>query len=172
MRTTLAIGAVAAIVAAAFAAAPALAQQKGSRMTRDYVAAAGQSDAFEMMEAETALTQSSDPQVRAFAQQMLRDHGQTSQTLRAATQRSGLRPPPMGLGADQAPLLAALQGVRGPAFDKMYWRHQVIGHTSALVTAQRYASTGDDPAVKQAAAAAVPIISGHLAEAERMAGGS
>jgi putative membrane protein len=172
MRNLLVVGTILAVGGAVLAAGPARAQEKGSRMTRDYVASAAQSDAFEMLEAETALTQSRDPQVRAFAQAMLRDHGRTSQTLRDAAQRSGLKPPPMGLGADQAPLLSSLQSLRGPDFDKTYWRHQALGHRSALVTAQRYAAKGDDPAVRQAAATAVPIISAHLAEAERMAGGS
>ena len=156
-------------VAALFVlASPASAQTVGSAQTRNYVNAAGQSDAFEMLEADTALTQSSDPQVRAFAQQMLRDHGQLSQALSQATTRAGVMPPPMGVGADQAPLLAALQSLRGPEFDRTYWRHQALAHRSALTTAQLYAANGDNPAIRQAASAAVPIIAAHLDRAEQM----
>ncbi|MGI4733114.1 MAG: DUF4142 domain-containing protein [Janthinobacterium lividum] len=163
MRTPVLFAALATVIAAA----PLAAQDKGSRQTRDYVQMAGQSDAFEMLEAQMALTQSSDPQVRAFAQRMLQDHGQTSHSLAQATAESGLKPPPMSVGADQAPLLAALQSVREPEFDKVYWRHQVIGHSSALTTAQKYAADGDDPAVRQAAAASVPVIIAHLATAQQ-----
>jgi putative membrane protein len=165
MRTTL-FSAVTTI--AVFAAYPATAQEAGSKQTRDYVQAAGQSDAFEMLEADTVLAQSRDPQVRAFAQQMLRDHAQLSQTLAKATAQSGLKPPPMSVGADQAPLLGALQNMRGLDFDRAYWRHQALAHRSALTTTQLYATNGDDPIVKQAAAAASPIIAGHLAMAEEM----
>ena len=160
-----------ALVAAGLAlAAPAGAQEPGSRATRDYVQAAGNSDAFERLEAETALTQSADPQVRAYAQMMVADHARTTQTLTAATQRAGLKPPPMGVGADQAPLLGALQGLRGPEFDRTYWTHQVIGHRAALAMTQQYAGNGDNAAVREAARAALPIIQAHLQQAERMAG--
>lgn len=159
----------AALVTAALLAGPASAQEPGSKATRDYVQAAGQSDAFEMLEAETALTESHDPQVRAFAQAMLADHGRTSQALQQATATSGLKPPPMVVGADQAPLLGALQGLRGSEFDQAYWRHQVLGHHSALAMTQMYAASGDDAAVRQAARSAVPIIQAHLQQAEQMA---
>ena len=147
------------VTAAAAAAPPA----NGSRPTREYVDAAGHSDAFEIAEAQLALTESKDPQVLAFARDMIRDHGQTSAALKAATARSGLTPPPEGLGADQAPLLGALQGAGAAEFDAMYWHHQVLGHRSALTSTEPYASAGDDAAVRAAAAAALPIIRGHLA---------
>ncbi len=165
MRKTIAFSLVA---LAALALTPAVAQEAGSRLTREYVQAAGQSDAFEMLEANTALAQSSDPQVRTFAQQMIQDHGKLSQALRQATTQAGVKPPPMAVGADQAPLLGALQSLRGSDFDRAYWRHQALAHRSALTTTQQYASNGDNPAIRQAASSAVPIIAGHLAMAEQM----
>jgi putative membrane protein len=165
MRMTL-FSVVAAV--AVFSTLPALAQETGSKPTRDYVQAAGQSDAFEMLEADVVLAQSRDPQVRAFAQQMLTDHAQLSQRLAEAAVKVGLKPPPMIVGADQAPLLGALQNMRGPDLDRAYWRHQALAHRSALTTTQLYATNGDDPVIKQIAAAASPIIAGHLAMAEKM----
>ncbi|WP_425229420.1 DUF4142 domain-containing protein [Sphingomonas sp.] len=144
-------------------------QDPGSRQTREFVQAAGQSDTFEMMEAYSALAESRDAQVRSFAQDMLRDHGRTAQALTAATARAGLKPPPMALGNDQSQMLAALQSQRGGDFDRTYWKQQALAHRAALVVQQRYAETGDTPAVRQAAAAAVPIVEEHLAMAERMA---
>lgn len=153
---------------AMLAAAPASAQDPGSRQTREFVQAAGQSDQFEIMEAQTVLGQSTDPQLRAFAQQMIRDHGETSRVLQQATARAGLKPPAPGISADQALLLGALQSQRGPEFDRTYVRHQALAHRAALTVEQAYGATGDDPAVRQAAAAAIPIISSHLAMAEQM----
>ena len=153
---------------AILALTPAAAQEAGSRQTREYVQAAGQSDAFEILEADTALTQSTDPQVRSFAQKMIQDHGQLSQALRQATAQAGVKPPPMGVGADQAPLLGALQSLRGRDFDQAYWRHQALAHRSELTSAQQYASNGDDPAIRQAASSSVPMVAAHLAVAEQM----
>lgn len=159
-------------LAGAIMVAPAAAQQAGSRQTREYVQAAGESDTFERMEAYTALAESHDPQVLAFARQMIRDHGETSRALAAATGQAGLAPPPQAVGAGQAPFLAALQSLRGREFDQAYWRQQALAHRSALTVQQQYAATGDAPAIRQAAAAAVPIIQAHLATAERMGAAS
>lgn len=156
------------VVAAIGIVTPAAAQEPGSRTTREFVQAAGHSDAFEMLESHTVLAQSTDPRIRAYAQMMIRDHGQTSTALQQATTQSGLKPPPQGLGADQAPLLASLQSLRGQEFDQAFARQQVLAHRSALVVEQNYASTGDDPAVRQVAVAAVQVVSAHLAAAEKM----
>ena len=149
-------------------ASAASAQEAGSRQTREFVQAAGESDTFEIIEAQTALAQSSDPQVLSFARQMIRDHDETSRALQDATMRAGLKPPPMAVGANQAPFLAALQSLRGPEFDRTYWRQQALAHRSALTVERGYAANGDTPAIRQAAAAAVPTIQSHLAMAEQM----
>ena len=148
--------------------ASASAQPPGSRQTREFVQAASESDAFEIFEADSALAESKDPQVIAFARQMIRDHEATGRALRDAAVRAGLALPSMGIGAGQAPFLAALQSEHGTDFDKTYWRQQVLAHRSALVTEQEYASGGDTPAIRAAAAAAVPSIQSHLAMAEAM----
>jgi putative membrane protein len=150
------------------AVCPAAAQEAGSRQTREFVQAAVQTDTFEILEAQTVLAQSTDPQVRAFAQQMIEAHSATSAALKAAATRAGLEPPPEALSSDQSALLGALQSLRGPEFDKMYIRHQALGHRSALVTEQTYATSGDQSDVRAAAASAVPAIAHHLQMAEQM----
>ena len=162
----------AALLASVVAATPAAAQAAGSRQTREFIQAAGESDTFEVMEAYTALAESHDPQVLAFARAMIRDHGQTSQALEEAAARAGIEPPPKAVGAGQSPFLAALQSLRGREFDQGYWRQQALAHRSALTEQQRYAADGDTPAIRQAARAAVPIIQAHLAMAERMSAGA
>ena len=157
------------LLAAALIAGAASAQEPGSRATREYLAAAAQSDTFEMMEAYAALAESRDPQVRSYAQAMLRDHGQTSRTLSDAAARAGLKPPPMQLGNGLAEMLGALQSQGVAEFDRTYWKQQALSHRSALTVQQRYAATGDTPALRQAAAAAVPLIQQHLQMAEQMA---
>lgn len=161
--------AAAAVAVAAAIAGAASAQSPGSRQTREFVQAASQSDTFEIMEAETALAQSSNPQVRDFAQQMIRDHQQLRQAMLDAVARSRLAPPNPGISGDQSMLLGALQSLRGKDFDQAYFKHQALAHHAALVTEQGYARDGDQAIVKQAAAAAVPTIGRHLDMAERMA---
>lgn len=149
-------------------AAPVAAQDPGSRATREYVQAAGQSDAFEMLEAQAVLAQSTDPRVRDYAQRMLRDHAESSRALQQATARSGLKPPPMGVSEDQGHLLGALQNMKGRDFDRAYLTHQALSHHAALTVDQRYAATGDTPSVRQVASSAVPTVSSHLSEVEQL----
>jgi len=155
----------AALLTAGFIAGPAIAQDTGSRQTREFVQAAGESDTFEIMEAYSALAQSKDPQVRAFAQQMIHDHSETSRQLREATTRAGLKPPPMAVGSSLSPFLASLQSQRGAEFDKVYWQQQALAHRAALTVEQRYAADGDNPELRRTAAGAIPLIQAHLSVA-------
>jgi putative membrane protein len=99
---------------------------------------------------------------------MISAHQQTSAGLIQAVTSAGLQPPKPGVGGDQSAFLAALQSQRGADFDKTYIRQQVLAHRAALVVEQDYAASGDNPTIKQAAAATVPIISAHLHMAEQM----
>ena len=125
-----------------------------------------------MLEATTALAQSSDPQVRDFARQMIEAHRRTTAGLMQAVGQAGLTPPSPGISGDQSMFLAALQSARGADFDRTYMRQQMLVHRAALATQQQYVASGDDPIIRQAATAAVPIVSRHLQMAEQMRAGA
>ncbi len=151
------------------ASALAGAQEAGSRQTREFVQAAASSDQFEILAAETALTQSKNPEVRAFATHMLQVHQQLSKALLDAATRSGLKPPEMAMSRDQAHLLGALQSLSGKEFDSLYLKQQALAHRSALAVEDMYAKSGDDPNVRQSATSAVPVISSHIEMANQAA---
>jgi putative membrane protein len=136
--------------------------------TKDFVAAAAQSDQFEIQEARVAAAQSKNAQVRAFAQQMIQDHTRAKEALEQAAMKSGISPPPKGIDPDQAKLLSALQSLSGSDFDKTYAKQQVLAHQQALAVQQNYASAGSDPNVREAASSAVPLIQRHLEMAQQM----
>lgn len=135
---------------------------------QEFTQSAAESDGYELAAAQDALAQSRNPQVRAFADQMLADHGRTAQALREAASASGLEPPHPHVGGDQMRFLASLQGLRGAEFDREYARQQVLAHTSALTTVRGYAQKGTDPNLRRAAASAAPIIEHHLQMAREM----
>ena len=136
--------------------------------TKDFAQAAAESDHFEILEARTALTQSHDPRVLAFARQMIRAHVETSQALQQASLKAGLEPPQMALSGDQQKLLSALQSQRGSEFDHTYLKQQALAHQEALVVQQAYATGGENPDLRQAARSAVPVIQHHLKEARQL----
>jgi putative membrane protein len=162
---------IAALAAALAAAVSALAQPPAPAppmSTRSFLQAAAGSDQFEITEAETALGQSRNPQVRAFAQAMIRDHTADAESLRQAAESAGLPPPTMSMSGDQSKLLGGLQGLRGYDFDTDYAEQQVLAHTAALAVTKAYAAGGGDPTVRQAAQKAVPMIQHHLALAQQL----
>ena len=130
----LAIVATASVIAGGVSAQPTVPMP-----TKDFVQAAAASDQYEILAAQVALTQSQNPHLRAFAQQMIVDHSRTSQALAQAALASGLPPPPKALNDDGAKNLAQLQSLSSAAFDKAYVRQQVLADHSALVVEQDYA---------------------------------
>lgn len=147
----------------------AAAQEPGSRQSREFVQAAASSDQFEILEAQTVLAASANPDVRKFATHMLEDHQRIAQAVREAASKSGMKPPEMAMSADQAQMLGALQGVNGSAFDKFYLKQQVLAHRAALAVEQAYAKSGDDPGLRQLATSTVPFIAAHGDMASQMA---
>lgn len=167
MPTSSAWLAIAAAVAL-LSASGAEAQTRIVLTTKDFVAAAAQSDQFEIVEGRTALVQARDPRVRTFAQEMIQVHTGTSQDLQSAAMKAGVTMTPPGMNGDQQKMLSALQSQRGVDFDRTYLKQQVLAHQVALVVEQAYATQGADANVKQAARAAVLVIKRHLAMAEQL----
>ncbi len=72
------------------------------------------------------------------------------------------------MDSDQAVLLAALQSLRGPDFDRTYAKQQVLAHRQALAVEQSFASEGTDPNLRRVARSSVPMIQRHLELAHQM----
>ena len=134
----------------------------------DFAMAALQSDQYEIMAAQLAEVQGQDPRVRAFAQEMVRDHTRLEEDLRKATMASGLPPPGPGMSSDQAALLSGLQGLRGAEFDKAYARQQGLAHAGAEAVEDSFATSGADANLQKAAQSALPTIRNHMKMAEQL----
>jgi putative membrane protein len=133
-----------------------------------YVTMAAASDLFEIQSSQIALQKSQDQTVRGFAQMLITHHTQTTQQLTAAAQAAGLTPPPPQLMPMQADMIAQLQAADGAGFDRTYLTQQVPAHEMALALHRNYAANGDTPALRTVAAAAVPIVEGHLTQARQL----
>ena len=76
-------------------------------------------------------------------------------------------PPPPELSPMQKDMITQLIAA-GPNFDRVYLQQQMTAHQQALQMQQGYAAQGDNPALKAAAASAVPVIQGHLAQVQQI----
>ena len=163
LGTRIALGALAAACATVAAA-----QTPIPPSAKDFAAMSAQSDAYEIQAGRTAAAQTTDPRVRAFAQQMILDHSQTSEALGKAAVAAGLPPPPPAMNADQSRMLSALQSQTGPDFDRAYVDQQVLAHTQALAVEQSFAAAGKEPNLRHTAEQAVPLIQHHLEMAQQL----
>lgn len=133
-----------------------------------FVMKAGASDLYEIQSSQIALQKAQDADIRQFAQMMIDHHTKTTQQVTAAAQADGLTPPAPQLQPQQAQMIAELQRLSGAAFDRAYVRQQRMAHEMALALHGNYAERGDMPALRQAAASAVPIVRQHLERVRAM----
>ncbi|GAA4024163.1 DUF4142 domain-containing protein [Sphingomonas swuensis] len=130
-----------------------------------FVALAASTDRFEIESSRLALQRSRDPMIRMHAEMMIRDHGQTSAQLASAATSAGLAVPGEMLPMHSA-MLAELTSAA--AFDPAYRGQQLTSHQQALSLHQNYARNGSVPALRGAAASAVPVVRMHLDHLRRM----
>lgn len=134
-----------------------------------YVPMAASSDQFEIQSSQLAQQMSANSAVKAFANMMIAHHQQTTATLTSAAQSAGLPPPPPTMLPREQQMLDQLRAAgSGQAFDDAYKALQIQGHQAALQLHQGYAQGGDVPALRQAAASAVPIVQQHLTAAQNL----
>ena len=130
----------------------------------DYVKMAADSDNYEIQSSKLALARSKRADVKSFARQMITDHMQTSKSLMAALSNADrkITPPSMMLSTDNASKIQLLKKVPRASFDNLYLQQQMQAHQTAWALDKGYATDGTDPALKQVASTAVPIVESHI----------
>jgi len=174
LLTTLAVAAPLAVV---IGGPPASANDDAPRMlvaaatgmtTSDFVQKVAISDMFEVESSKLALERSKDPGVRAFAQEMVRDHTMSTNKLKETIKSAHVdAAPPSSLDDTHQKLLSQLQ--KSSDFDRDYMKIQMQGHENALKLLQDYSQGGDNDALKKAATQTIPMVKKHLAAAEKIA---
>jgi putative membrane protein len=138
-------------------------------MAPGYMAMAASADQFEIQSAQLAHQRAQNPAVHSFANMLVADHTAASQAMLAAAQSAGLTPPPPTLLPQHQALLGQLSAAgSGPAFEMAFRDIQVQAHQQALTLHSNYATSGDVPALRAHASAAVPRIQMHLQQAQAL----
>lgn len=144
------------------------ASQTAPRNAAAYVAKAGASDLYEIQSSQLAQQKAGSDPVRKFALMMVEHHTMTTQQVMAAAKSAGLNPPPPALEPKQRAMIEQLGRLDGAAFDAAYFRQQRKAHDEALALHSDYARGGDNPALRDTAAKAVPIIQRHIEQLQSM----
>jgi putative membrane protein len=128
-----------------------------------YLAKAGAGDMFEIESSKALLEKSKDAKLRDFAQSMVKAHQQSTAKVKAAAAEAKLTVAPPSLAPDQQMMLDEIKAASANTIDAVYIKDQKIAHDAALALHEGYASVGDTPALKTAAAQIAPVVKEHIA---------
>ncbi|RQS14314.1 MULTISPECIES: DUF4142 domain-containing protein [unclassified Burkholderia] len=139
------------------------APQRGDAEFVDKAALAGKA---EVQASQLALKQAQSPDVRAFAQRMVADHGKANAKLDEVAARAGMKPQVEQI---HDPDVEALRGKSGHDFDTAYVAAAgPDAHKKAVALFEDEARGGQDAQLRAFATAALPTLRHHLSMAEAL----
>ena len=134
-----------------------------------FLAQAGSANQWEIASSQLALQASQNAAVRNYANLLISDHMRLGAQVTAAAQSAGvMMPPPALLPAQQTALDQLRAAGTGPSFDMAYRQAQIDAHNQAIQLMQNYAASGDVPALRTAAAQAIPMMQMHRQQAQML----
>ncbi|MFZ5781445.1 MAG: DUF4142 domain-containing protein [Pseudomonadota bacterium] len=129
---------------------------------RQFAMAAAASSMFERVEAQLALIQAGDRDVKAFARKMAEDHAAALEELRTAAAVAQVDlPGAVPLDAAQQAKVDALRALHGEAFDRAYLADQVEAHAHAVRLLEAYVQGGTNSSLKSWANKTLPTLREH-----------
>jgi putative membrane protein len=164
------------IVAAVFglAAAPAFAQTnttkasttKASRPADEsFVKNEASGGMAEVELGKLAAEKATNPDVKAFAERMVSDHGKANGELTQLATSKNITLPTAPDAKEKA-THDRLAKLSGPAFDRAYMNMMLADHKKAVAAFKRESANGKDPDVKAFAAKTLPTLQEHLTMAQ------
>jgi putative membrane protein len=133
-----------------------------------FVSKAGQDGMTEVEAGKLALSKSSDPAIRGFAQRMVADHGRANTQLTALATAKGVTPPKK-LDAEHQAMVNALEATPADQFDREYAQHMNMDHSKAIALFES-ASKASDPQLAEFARKTLPTLKEHKELAEKLPG--
>jgi putative membrane protein len=140
----------------------ATAQDKSNDTTaRYFIIQASIGNLQEAAMGQLAAEQAVSPDLRAFGQRMVADHGKAEARLKELIRSKGLQMPQEAIAAPVADPM--LKNAPPKDFDRMYVHMMVPDHRQTVQLFEKYALTGKDPDVRAYAQQTLPVLKEHLA---------
>jgi putative membrane protein len=131
---------------------------------------AAQGGMAEVQLGQLAAQKASNPDVKAFGQQMVDDHSKANDQLKSVAAQENMTLPTTLDGKDQR-LMTKLQGLSGSDFDKAYVKAMVKDHEEDIKEFQKEADKGKDPQIKNFASQTLPTLQQHLSKIQSIQAG-
>ena len=161
----------------ALSLATAIAWAQGSKLNDAQIAhIAYTADQIDIQAAQQALEKSKNNEVRAFAQDMVRDHTAVNEKALALVKKLNVTPEDNGtsqtLSKQAAAKSAELVKLNGAAYDKAYINNEVAYHKTVNDALQNTLIPGaSNPELKGLLTTGLKIFQGHQQHAEQVAAG-
>jgi putative membrane protein len=153
--------------------APSVMDATAEVKAKSYVEQTAVNDLFAAQSSELALKKSTNPQVRSFAKNVLKDHVSASQELKQTLQSAKVDvAPPDALDPEHQQLLDTLKSASGGDFDRKYLKMQMDGHQQDLQTQVDYRLHGDNPKLQDYAAKASIMVQSRMGQLGKISQGS
>jgi putative membrane protein len=114
----------------------------------------------EVAQGQVAISQATNPNVKAFAQRMVKDHSAAEAQWKQLVQARGFQIPRAATDTPVADMM--LKNTPSKDFDGIYVHMMVVGHRQTLALFEKYAITGKDPDVRAWAQEMLPTLREHL----------
>lgn len=132
---------------------------KGTDST--FAVKAAQGGLAEVKMGQLAADKASNPDVKAFGQQMVDDHTKANDQLKSVAQEEGMTLP-TDVNQKQQAMYDSLSKMSGADFDKMYVKDMMSDHQQDVKEFSKEAQSGKDEKVKGFASQTLPVVQGHL----------
>lgn len=141
-----------------------------SSVTQDFVRDATIGGMFEIESSKLALQRATDPEVKSFAEQMIKDHTAASKEMKLAIKRGKIDPTiePKVLDTEHQQEIDDLKKASEKDFDEDYVDAQEDAHDDAVAAFEKYAKDGDNVALKAFATKTLPTLQLHKKHIEQM----
>src|SRR5579859_3756614 len=139
----------------------------GPHDTAAFVSNASQSDMYEIQAAQIAEKRSKNPDIKAFAKMMIKNHTASTKAMTPLVAAAGQKPADK-LDDRRQGFIDHLNKASDADFDKTYVDQQVAAHTEALDLMNGYAKDGSDAGLKGGAAKIAPTVQTHLDKIKAM----
>jgi putative membrane protein len=128
-------------------------------------------DSAEVAIATFARTHASDPQVKAYARQLVSDHGKGDRAVMALVTKLAITPQPPAddtTSQETAHTLAHLGTLKGFDFDTAFVQHEIADHTADIADAHKASAAAQNPEVKALVEKSLPELQAHLDKARAL----
>jgi len=147
----------------------AYAQQTGlSSADKEFMIMAAKTNMTEAHLGQMAQSEGAATDVKNFGQTLTQDHTKAYEELTELSGKTG-ESVPKGINVGKDATIQQLAKLKGPAFDRVFLRHEIQDHEKAATAFRREAERGRNPEVKGYAQKLLPTIEEHLREAQKLA---